>query len=266
MGGGRESGGSGPDDDDGQVGGGRRVHGRLLVVSTSVDGLPCQHATCFDERQHRRLSKPGVVFHLSAYSGRLDVDLRTGHRVTRVAGTDAGGFRIDLEGGARLTARAVIAASGSFGHPHRPALPGLDRLTGHVVHAADFRGPAPFAGRRVVVVGAGNSAVQIAVELARTTHTTLATRTPVRFARQRPLGRDLHFWPTRTRTGLDTAPLGRLLKKPPAQPVLDDGRYRAALAAGTPRCRPMFTNLNGEHVIWPDGTTERVDPLVLATG
>lgn len=83
------------------------------------------------------------------------------------------------------------------------------------------RSPAPFSGRRVVVVG--NSAVQIAAELARTARVTLATRGPVKFAAQRILGRDLHFWTVRT--GLDAAPLGRLLSHPPAQPVLDDGRY-----------------------------------------
>jgi hypothetical protein len=69
-------------------------------------------------------------------------------------------------GGGRLSARAVVAASGTFGRPHRPALPGLEEYAGQVLHAADYRSPAPFTGRRVVVVGAGNSAVQIAAELA----------------------------------------------------------------------------------------------------
>ncbi|MFD7917533.1 hypothetical protein ACFV30_43885 [Streptomyces sp. NPDC059752] len=130
--------------------------------------------------------------------------------------------------------------------------------------AADYRGPAPFAGQRVVVVGAGNSAVQIAAELALESRTSLATRAPVKFARQHLLGKDLHFW--LTRTGLDTAPLGRLLKTPPAPPVLDDGRYRAALTAGAPDRRPMFTRLTNDRVTWADGTTERLDALILATG
>ncbi|MGW5347289.1 hypothetical protein [Streptomyces sp. HUAS TT3] len=86
----------------------------------------------------------------------------------------------------------------------------------------------------------------------------------MRFARQRLLGRDLHFW--LTRTGLDTAPLGRLLRTPPGQPVLDDGRYRAALAAGSPDRRPMFLRLDGDKVAWTDGITERLDALILATG
>ncbi|MEU9632696.1 NAD(P)/FAD-dependent oxidoreductase [Streptomyces luteogriseus] len=204
-----------------------------------------------------------VVAYLTAYAGRLDAEIRTGCRVAAVDRMD-GVFVVEPEGGGRLSARAVVAASGSFGCPHRPVLPGLEEFAGQVLHAADYRDPAPFAGHRVVVVGAGNSAVQIAAELARTARVTLATRGPVKFAAQRLLGRDLHFWTKRT--GLDTAPLGRLLPGPPAQPVLDDGRYRAALAAGRPDRRPLFTGADGTKLIWPDGNREEVDTILLATG
>ncbi|MFE6905563.1 flavin-containing monooxygenase [Streptomyces erythrochromogenes] len=204
-----------------------------------------------------------VIDYLTAYAARLQADIRTGRRVIAVR-ADGAGFTVGLEDGGQLRARAVVAASGSFGRPHRPGLPGLEAFAGKVLHAADYRGPAPFAGQRVVVVGAGNSAVQIAAELARDSRVSLATRAPVKFARQHLLGRDLHFW--LTRTGLDGAPLGRLLKTPPAPPVLDDGRYRAALAAGAPDHRPMFTRLDDHRVTWADATRERLDALILATG
>ncbi|WP_405715625.1 NAD(P)/FAD-dependent oxidoreductase [Streptomyces xanthophaeus] len=204
-----------------------------------------------------------VVAYLTAYAHHLQADIRTRHRVA-AARVNGDGFTIALESGGHIAARAVIAASGSFGRPHRPALPGLESFTGQVLHAADYRGPSPFTGQRVVVVGAGNSAVQIAAELARVGRTTLATRAPVKFARQHLLGRDLHFW--LTRTGLDAAPLGCLLRTLPAQPVLDDGRYRATSDAGTPDRRPIFQRVDGEKVTWPDGAEETVDAIILATG
>nr|WP_313895767.1 NAD(P)-binding domain-containing protein [Streptomyces sp. KO7888] len=172
-----------------------------------------------------------------------------------------------------MTARGIVAASGTFGRPHRPALPGLDDFTGTVLHAAEYRGPEPLAGLggspaggwgRVVVVGAGNSAVQIAAELATHTRVTLAARHPVRFARQRPLGRDLHWW--LQRTGLDTLPVGRFLRTPPTQLVIDDGRYRAAVAAGAPDLRPVFSAIDGTKATWTDGAIEEIDTIVLATG
>ena len=49
-------------------------------------------------------------------------------------------------------------------------------------------------------------------------------------------------------------------------PVLDDGRYRAALASGNPDARPMFTRLDGSNVVWADGTRERIDAVIMATG
>lgn len=204
-----------------------------------------------------------VAAYLTAYADRLDADIRTGERVTSVR-RDGSVFEVVLEGGGRLGAWAVVAASGTFGRPHRPELPGLVEFTGQVLHAADYRSPAPFTGGRLVVVGAGNSAVQIAAELATTARVTLATRGPVKFAAQRILGRDLHFWTVRT--GLDTAPLGRFLSRPPAQPVLDDGRYRAALAAGRPERWPLFTGADGTKLVWPDGQREEADAVVLATG
>ena len=51
-----------------------------------------------------------------------------------------------------------------------------------------------------------------------------------------------------------------------ARGVLDTGRYRAAIEAGRPDHRPLFETLVPEGVIWQDGTRERVDALVLATG
>ncbi|MGP4048834.1 hypothetical protein [Streptomyces sp. 2A115] len=51
---------------------------------------------------------------------------------------------MDLAGGGRLAARAVVA-SGTYGRPHRPALPVLESFTGLVPHAADYRSPERFA-------------------------------------------------------------------------------------------------------------------------
>ncbi|MGW4897114.1 flavin-containing monooxygenase [Kitasatospora sp. NPDC004240] len=204
-----------------------------------------------------------VIAYLLRYADRIDAEIRLGVRVEEVEGAPYG-FTLHLADGTAVGARAVVAATGGFGRPHRPNLPALDGYTGTVLHAADYRSPHPFAGQHVVVVGAGNSAVQIAAELADHADTVLATRTPVRFARQRALGRDLHFW--LTVSGVDIAPVGRLLRRPPAVPVFDTGHYRAALAARAPERRPVFTAADGTTLTWTDGVRETVDAVILATG
>ncbi|WP_308408536.1 flavin-containing monooxygenase [Streptomyces malaysiensis] len=206
-----------------------------------------------------------MVDYLLRYADRPDAEVRTGHRVDEVRGDgDGEGFEMTLADGSQLAARAVVAATGGFASPNRPALPGLDSFTGTLLRVAQYHDPKPFTGRRVVVVGAGNSAVQVAAELAGHARVSLASRAPVKWFEQRPPGgRDLHFW---LNTGLDIAPLGRFQHAPATMAVIDDGRYRAAVAAGAPDRCPMFTTVEGSKVIWPDGLSEKIDTIVLATG
>ncbi|GAA1036628.1 hypothetical protein GCM10009557_47890 [Virgisporangium ochraceum] len=107
-------------------------------------------------------------------------------------------------------------------------------------------------------------AVQIATELATVADVTITTRKPLRWQRQRILGRDFHWW--LDRTGLDTSPLGPRILKSSRVPVIDDGRYQAAVRAGRPDHRPLFTRIDGDRLLWTDETRERVDALILATG
>ncbi|HET6709929.1 flavin-containing monooxygenase [Amycolatopsis sp.] len=224
---------------------------------SSLPGLP------FPGDPERYPRRDEVVDYLRNYAAHLDVDIHTRHRVTAVT-RDGEGFIAHATGETTVRAPILVAATGGFGRPHRPALPGLAEFTGTVLHSSDYREPGPFAGQRVIVVGAGNSAVQIAVELAAHARVSLATRAPVKFAPQRPLGRDVHFWSAAL--GFDHLPIGHLLRSTPASPVLDSGRYREALAGGSPDRRAMFSRLEDDQVLWPDGSREHVDAVILATG
>lgn len=199
--------------------------------------------------------------YLRDYADHFALPVRTGARVVDVA-WDGAAHTVTLAGGERLRALALVAASGGFGRPHVPALPGAQDYAGRLLHVADYRRPDEFAGQRVIVVGAGNSAVQVAVELAEVAEVSLATRAPVRFRNQTPLGVDLHYWAGWS--GLERLPLGRDGAK--GLGVLDTGRYAAALAAGRPDRREMFAYLSADGVAWPDGTRERTDAVIVATG
>ena len=62
---------------------------------------------------------------------------------------------------------AVVVCNGHFTQPHTPQVPGLaEHFRGHVSHSHVYREPGPFAGQRVLVVGSGTSAMDIAAELA----------------------------------------------------------------------------------------------------
>ncbi|MGI3222662.1 flavin-containing monooxygenase [Streptomyces sp. GTA36] len=203
-----------------------------------------------------------VVDYLRAYARRLTADLHTSTTVASVT-RQRGAWSVRAEDGREFTAGAVIAATGDYDTPYIPDLSGREEFMGRVLHAADYRSPGPFAGQRVLVIGGGNSAIQIAAELGAVSDTTLATRRPIGWMTQRPLGKDLHWW--LTHTGLDVAPIRRLLEKVPVS-VLDDGRYRTALHDHGVDQRAMFTRFTPDGVVRADGTKEAVDAVVLATG
>lgn len=204
-----------------------------------------------------------VVDHLRGYAEWLGVDIRTNARVLDVAADD-GGFTVELADGTSVGGDAVVAASGSFANPHIPTMPGQPVFMGRVLHVADYRASAEFANQRVLVVGAGNSAIQVAYELAEVADVSLVVRDRIRFAPQQIAGRDLHWW--LTRAGFDLVPPAVLKRLVRGTPVIDAGTYRAAVKTGRLDQRPMFRSFMREGVTWDDGREERIDAVIFATG
>jgi putative flavoprotein involved in K+ transport len=236
-----------------------------LFSPARYSGLP---GMPFPGSPDRYPTRDEVVGYLRDYAEALGLPVLAGKRVLRAerdAGRPAGvGFRLLTDDGGEHRARTLIAATGSFARPHRPRFPGQEAFRGRILHVAEYRIPEPFRGKRVVVVGAGNSAVQIARELAAVAETTLATRTPIRFMPQVVLGRDLHYW--LSVTGLDRLPLGLLFDVSEPGGVVDGGTYAAAVRSGRPDRRPLFSRFTESGVVWDDGREEPVDAVLLATG
>jgi putative flavoprotein involved in K+ transport len=209
-------------------------------------------------------SRDEVVAYLRRYTEALDVEIRTGTRVASVEADGAGGFLVRTGTGEVMRTMGVVAASGAFGNPYIPALPGQDGFTGQALHVAGYRNPKHYAGQRVVVVGAGNSAVQVGYELAEVATVTLATRRPIQFFPQIVGGKDVHYW--HTTTGFDTLPVEWLARVATGTLVMDTGDYAAAVASGRMERRSMFTAFDDDQIIWSDGAREHVDTVIYATG
>jgi putative flavoprotein involved in K+ transport len=235
--------------------------GLMLFSPAAYSGFP---GFPFRGDPERYPARAEVVEYLREYALALDADIRTECRVTSIASTKERGFLVATAAGQMIHTSAVVAATGSFGRPHLPVFPGQHTFTGRLLHVADYRRPEPYAGQCVVIVGAGDSAMQVGYELAQVARVTMATRRPIRFLPQRIDGRDLHYW--LHRTGFDDLPPHWLAQLIPDTLVTDTGRYRVALERGRPDPRPMFTALDGQQVVWSDGTREVVDTIVFATG
>lgn len=106
-----------------------------------------------------------VVAHLEEHSGERGIELRLGTAVERVVRRKPSGWGVLTPDGIIGTAHVVVAT----GYAHTPFLPdwpGVASFGGEVLHSSAYRNPTPFAGKRVVVIGAGSSGLEIAHDLA----------------------------------------------------------------------------------------------------
>ena len=98
------------------------------------------------------------------------------------------GWLVRTDRGDRAASRVVLATG--YSHtPRRPDWPGVETFPGDLRHSADYREPSAYAGQAVLVVGAGNSATEIALDLLRVgAEVTLSVRTPPNIVRRDTLG------------------------------------------------------------------------------
>jgi cation diffusion facilitator CzcD-associated flavoprotein CzcO len=135
-------------------------------------------------RSGRWPSKEDMVGYFDSYVQRQHITLALGCEVNRIDRTGTC-WRADTTRG-EIHAPAIVLATGRYRTPAIPPWPGLSQFSGEVVHSADFRNAWPFRDRRVLVVGAGNSAADIAVQLAGNgaSKVWLAVRTPPHLVRR----------------------------------------------------------------------------------
>jgi cation diffusion facilitator CzcD-associated flavoprotein CzcO len=106
------------------------------------------------------------VAYLDDYARRNDLDVRPGVEAERVDRNGPEGWRVLASGGEWL-ARNVVVATGWDAEAKLPEWAANFPFEGELLHTSELRGLAGFAGRRVLVVGAGNSGVDVAGLLVR---------------------------------------------------------------------------------------------------
>jgi putative flavoprotein involved in K+ transport len=123
-----------------------------------LDGMP------FPAPPHYFPTKNEMADYLEAYAARFDLPVRCGVRVDRL--TRAGGRFVASAGERRFAADHVVVAMSDFQEPRVPAF--ADRLDPAIVqlHSCDYRNPGQLRAGPVLLVGAGNSAAELAAELA----------------------------------------------------------------------------------------------------
>jgi putative flavoprotein involved in K+ transport len=270
-------------DKDERLGGtwARRYERLHLHTVRRFSGLP---EVEIPRRYGRYVAKDDYAGYLSEYAERLKLDVRLGEEVQRIRP----GWTVETASG-ELDADVVVVATGKYAHRRLPAWPGAERFGAEVVHSADYRTGDDYAGRRVLVVGAGNSGTEIAADLVErgAAYVAIAVRTPPPVTPREVLGVPVQIWgillsafpsavvepvasrirklATRdlTKYGIGEAGWSPFLARKP--PVIDVGFLRE-LRAGRIQVRPDVAHFERGRVVFADGRDERFDAIVAATG
>ncbi|MEO6472115.1 MAG: NAD(P)-binding domain-containing protein [Aeromicrobium sp.] len=230
----------------------RDVHGIAslpdLAVPDSVDAAPAREfvASYFDD-----------------YEQRFDLPVLRPIRVTRVE-SEGDLLRVTSDHGSWLT-RTVVNATGTWEQPFLPYYPGVEEFRGRQLHTVGYTSPEDFAGKRVLVVGGGQSAIQLLGEIAPVAAGTVWATRRAPIWRTEPFDRDVGraavaLVEERVRQGL-----------PPQSVVSVTGsilreQEREAEALGAYERREMFDHLEIDGARWADGSFESVDVIIWATG
>lgn len=194
----------------------------------------------------------------------LDVQRPVRVRAVRRADSDADGRLLVESDRGTWAARHVINATGTWSRPFRPYYPGIERFRGRQLHVADYASADEFAGKRVVIVGAGISAVQLLEEISHVAETTWMTRREPEWVEEdfdlAARSAAIAGVEARVREGL-----------PPGSVIAVTGMHwtpwaRAAQERGVLVRHPMFASIEEHGVRMPDGAYIEADVILWATG
>lgn len=266
-----------------------RRHYDRLHLHTSRDGsaLPFEPMPANFPKYPGRLQ---VVDYLERYASTLKQPPMFNQTVRSVR--QDGGAWVTTTDDRMFASNNVVIATGHTREPVVPSWAGMDRYSGRVLHSSEYRNGWPFAHHKVLVVGFGNSAAEIAMDLAEhAAKPTLSVRGAVNVIPREVLGIPVQslglmqrLFPPRiadlinapvirmtvgdiTKHGLAKLPYGPAtqVRELSQIPVLDAGTMKL-IRKGAIAVRPGIAAFTDDGVVFADGKREGFDAVVLGTG
>lgn len=257
-----------------------RLHLHTVRSLSGLPGLPMGRA------YPTYLSREQIVAYLRDYARQNALDIRTGQRAISVRRED--GLWVVTTNSGVFAAPALVAATGIFGNPSQISFPGQAEFAGEVALAGAYKNPSAYAGKRVLLVGAGNTGAEIAVDLAEAgIATTMAIRAGANVVPRDLLGLGIQQWahvvaalPRAVARPLSSVMLASATRRQvraglprPTHGIFDHPgvpiiglRLLELTRAGAVQVRPGIASFTRDGVRFADGREESFDVVLLATG
>ncbi len=245
----------------------------------------------FPEHYPQYISKFQLIEYYNSYIEKFQINPEYNSTVISVEKFN-NSWSVECANGKKYIAKNVIIACGLNRVPKIPTWKGLDLFKGEIVHASNYKNAKPFMGKKVLVVGMGNTGAELALDLAEhKIDVSISVRSEIAIVPRDFLGRSVQL----TANKLSKLPhligdwIGSLsgklafgnLKKyglpisniPPAKmrrvygktPTIDIGTI-AKIKSGEIKVRKGIAEFNNNYVVFTNGISEQYDVLLFATG
>lgn len=209
---------------------------------------------------HAYPGKTEFTQYLQAYEERYQFPIQRPVQVMNVT-KDAGHFTITTDQGT-YHSKTLVSATGTAANPYVPAYKNVAVFGGQQLHSSQYRNPTALVGKRVLIVGGGNSGAQILAEVSRVAHTQWVTLEEPRFLPDDIDGRYLFEQATNRFLGKKSvAPQSHSLGDIVMLQTVKEARSRGVLHARRP-----FPSFYKSGIIWPNGEKEAFDTVIWCTG
>lgn len=222
----------------------------------------------FETADRQRPAREVVAEYYAAYEQHYELGVVRPATVRRVfnRGIDLIVGVDDESGTHEIETQVVVNATGTWGSPFRPWYVGRDVFEGEQVDTTTYRSAEDFAGKRVVVVGGGTSAIGFMLELEHVaSELTWASRRGIEFREEG----ELNLEDRRHSVAIQDA----AAREGRALPSIVSGtgvprtrRIQSAVDRGLLVSKPMFSRLEANGVRWDDGSFVEADVIIWATG
>jgi putative flavoprotein involved in K+ transport len=203
-----------------------------------------------------------TIEYLRSYETKYNLTVKRPVSVTGVYKRE-GEFVLETSQGLYFS-KAVVSATGSFSNPYIPSIPGIHLFQGQVLHSAEYETPNIFAGKRVAVIGEGNSGAQIMAEVSKVTGTLWVTQKEPRFLPDHIDGRFLFDAATQM---YEAQKAGKSYRAPSLGDIVVVESVKEARSKKVYNSSVRsFSHFTEDSLVWSDGHEEKIDVVIFCTG
>lgn len=202
-----------------------------------------------------------TIEYLKSYEMKYHLPVKRQVEVFNVLKID-GEFQLLTSAGLFIS-KTVVSATGTFGNPFIPQFKGAENFKGQVLHSSQYESPGQFEGKRVAIIGEGNSGAQILAEISKVTATIWVTRKVPHFLPDHVDGRFLFDAATQQ---YEAQKSGKPFKAPSLGDIVmvdsvKDARNRRVL-----KSLRTFDHFTHDSIVWSNGHEEKIDVVIFCTG